>query len=191
MIDSQTYFWVFSTIIQAFAALVALIGMFIVFRLQSIKNELNSSYRDLAGFYNSTLPRDRLVKQVDKDIERYKEEIKKRQDELKTNPVDLRKKQLEDEIKRFENSKTECENRIDIIFSYYEEQRDIVKETKPIFISNGSLISLSIIVLPLQNLFGNYSQIIVIGVGTISALVVLISTFQHLWKIIGHSVHDF
>ncbi|MBU2559842.1 hypothetical protein KKA03_03015, partial [archaeon] len=143
MIDSQTYFWVFSTIIQAFAALVALIGMFVVFRLQIIKSEIESSYRDLSAFFRKNLSKDQLESHIDYDIIKFEKEIEKRQEEIEEGPTQGRRIQLKAQIEDFEEEIEDRRRRINLIYSHKSESEAIIKKSKPIFYHNAFLISLS------------------------------------------------
>jgi hypothetical protein len=43
--DSDLYYWLFSTIAQAFAAMIALVGMFVIHRLQIQKSRVETTRR--------------------------------------------------------------------------------------------------------------------------------------------------
>ncbi len=45
--DSNTYFWTYSTLIQAFAAMIALVAMFLIYALERLKQERQTLLREL------------------------------------------------------------------------------------------------------------------------------------------------
>jgi hypothetical protein len=59
LFSKETLFWLFSTVLQAFAALIAFVATAIIFRLQNIRSEKNSiieRLRDLLRFFKNDEP---------------------------------------------------------------------------------------------------------------------------------------
>ena len=116
LIDKEALYWFFSTLIQAFAAILSIVGFFIVFRIQSLKNIIDSTERDLKslkseieGFSERTLLKIQLSSRTEmlNQVKEYLDNLRKEHQ-----PETDRIKAIKTQYNSIHRSLNSCENSI-------------------------------------------------------------------------------
>jgi len=139
-------FWLFSTIAQTLGAIVALVGMLAIFRLQVLHNRIR-------GIMNST--RDLIKGGIPYDIDKYQAKLIKKSDKLRTNDPPLA------------NGYLQVANDIK---SADAQRNEIIKQFKPFLYIHLAIILASLIVLPFCRSFELFVTIFLVALLAIIAL---------------------
>lgn len=116
----STDYWFFSTVAQSFAALLGLVGIFIIFRIQMLKEEFYTTSRSIALYWGWTLdlPASVVIDLLFTEERRIQKEI----DELKKK---INEENLKQKLKEFESKKERAEKDGWVLSNYIFEQDEI------------------------------------------------------------------
>ena len=179
--ESEYGYWVYSAMTQATAALFGVIGMFIIYKLQSLRNSIKESERDVlyilqsVGFSYVTLERnpfDEVEKMLDREIVNCEFVIKMSDEEA------LNKNRIKKEEKQKLSLLKPKKQALD---TARENHKTLIKKGKASMIALGFIFIFSIALLMAKPLLEQIGFISLTGIYIVSFIIVAIDIW-HLMK---------
>lgn len=173
-------FWLYSAMTQATAALFGVIGMFIIYKLQSLRNAIKEGQRSiLNGLHRTGLSYTGLELMSSGEVEEiFIKEIKKRETYLKE-PYGLPAQQ-KNETKKYTRDLSVLKPKESALKSAQENHRTLIKNGKQAMKALGFIFVFSLAMLITRPLLEQQGFMLVTGIYIFSFIVVAID----IWRLI-------